>query len=117
MSESDIHFLESESRKNPSEGGNGGNGGGGSDITQRLSAVEQGLGTVEKRLGAVEEKVGAVEQRLGTVEKNIAVLDERTQYLATKDDVSQLKVWVLGGVLGGMAAGIPITISALKLLS
>ena len=69
-------------------GGNGHNGGG--------RGSEDRLRNAEIRLERIETK-----------------LDTQLGHLATKNDVTKVKVWVLSGVLGGMAvaAGIAVAVA------
>ena len=47
----------------------------------------------------------------GPLGERVSALEERTEHLATKADISNLKVWLLVGVLGGILTGIPAAIS------
>ena len=53
----------------------------------------------------------------GRLESRVAVLESELKHPATTADVLGLKIWVLGGVIGGMivAAGLAIAISRLFL--
>lgn len=53
----------------------------------------------------------------GRLESRVAVLESELKHLATKADVLGLKIWVLGGVIGGMivASGLATAISRLFL--
>ncbi len=58
------------------------------------------------------------------VEQRLARLETRIEYLATKEDVQkletrveQVKVWVLAGVIGGMAVAAGLTVAILRLFS
>ena len=42
---------------------------------------------------------GGTEARLAAVEAQVAALNVRAEYLATKEDIQKLKVWVLSGVI------------------
>ena len=63
--------------------------------------------------GGSSEKEG----RLATVEMDVAVLKTHMGYLATKEEIQSVKVWILCGVLGGMAVAATLAISIFKLLS
>lgn len=83
MSEDQDNVLDHPTRSPPSRGGS--DGGGFDD--ERLRAVEVGLAKLETKVDGLDQKV------------------------ATKTDISNLKVWVLGGVLG--AIGIAATIATI----
>ena len=38
------------------------------------------------------------------------------KYLATKEDLQKLKVWILGGVIGAAVLGIVVSLTAVRLL-
>ena len=75
-----------------SHGGNGHNGGG--------RGSEDRLRNVEIQLAEIRTK-----------------LDTQLDHLATKNELTTLKVWVLGGVLGGMAIAASIAVAIIRLLS
>lgn len=52
-----------------------------------------------------------VDARLRAVEERLARLETRMDYMATKEDIQKLKIWVLGGALG---SGIPIVLLVVK---
>ena len=52
----------------------------------------------------------------GDYGERLAKLEGRMDYLATKEDIQKIKVWVLSGVLGGMVAAATITVAVVKLL-
>lgn len=41
-----------------------------------------------------------VDARLRAVEERLARLETRMEYMATKEDIQKLRIWVLGGALG-----------------
>ncbi|MCY4381667.1 MAG: hypothetical protein OXE44_00760 [Nitrospinae bacterium] len=49
-------------------------------------------------------------------ERRLSSLETHIQYLATKEDIQKVKVWVLGGVLGGMGIAAAITVGIFRLL-
>ena len=51
------------------------------------------------------------------VRERLAKLEERTEHSATKEDIQKLKVWILGGVIGGLVATVPIALLTIKLFS
>ena len=53
----------------------------------------------------------------GEVYERLTALETHMQYLATKKEVSDLKIWVLSGVLGGMGIAVVIALSIAKLVS
>ena len=63
--------------------------------------------------GGRDEKEG----RLVAVEADVAVLNARMDYLATKEEIRSVKVWILCGVLGGMSVAAALAIAIFKLLS
>lgn len=52
-----------------------------------------------------------VDARLRAVEDRLARLETRMEYMATKEDIQKLKIWVLSGALG---TGIPIALLVVK---
>lgn len=54
---------------------------------------------------------GGVDARLRAVEERLARLETRMDYMATKEDIQKIKIWVLGGALG---SGIPIALLVVK---
>ena len=48
------------------------------------------------------------------VEGRVATLEARIQYLATKEDIQKIKVWVLGGVVGAMVLGVGIAFTVAR---
>ena len=62
---------------------------------------------------------GGTDQRLRAVELGLAGLNARFEselkHLATKEDLQKIKVWVLSGVLGGMALAATVAVTILKL--
>ena len=55
-----------------------------------------------------------IEIRLARLEEK---LETHLRYLATKEDIQKIKVWCLGGVIGGMAVAAGLAVGILKLLS
>lgn len=55
-----------------------------------------------------------VDARLRAVEDRLARLETRMEYMATKEDIQKLKIWVLGGVLSSVVAAIPIALLVVK---
>ena len=53
--------------------------------------------------------------RLAAVESRLAALETHVKYLATKEDIQKIKVWVLAGVLGGSAIAVGLTATVIKL--
>ena len=51
----------------------------------------------------------------GGIEDRLARLETRIEYLATKEDIQKLKVWVLGGVLVAMGLGAGIVLGILRI--
>ena len=52
----------------------------------------------------------------GNIESRLARLETHLGYLATKEDIQKIKVWILGGVIGGMVAALALAAGILKLL-
>lgn len=50
-----------------------------------------------------------------SVPERLIALETELKHLATKTEIQKLKVWVLGGVLGGMALAATIAIAAVRL--
>ena len=63
-------------------------GGGGDD--SRLRALEEGMARLDERVGAIKE------------------------HMAEKNDITSLKVWILGGVLAAIAVGAGIAAAVVK---
>lgn len=55
-----------------------------------------------------------VDARLRGVEERLARLENRMDYMATKEDVQTLKIWILGGIMGSVVATIPIALFVVK---
>ncbi len=53
----------------------------------------------------------------GSIEERLVKLETHVQYLATKEDIQKLKVWVLGGVVGGMVLAVTITLAIARIWS
>ena len=60
---------------------------------------------------------GGPDARLAAVESRLAALETRVEYLATKEDIQKIKVWVLGGVLGGSVMAAGLTVAVIRLFS
>ena len=56
------------------------------------------------------------DSRLRSVEIDLATIKERTANMATKNDVTMLKVWILGGLLGGIPVAVTVGMIAVKFL-
>ena len=39
--------------------------------------------------------------------ERLARLEEKVEHLASKEDIQKLKVWILGGIVAGIVAGVP----------
>ena len=59
---------------------------------------------------------GGIERRLAAVEAQVAALNARMEYVATKEDVQKIKVWVLGGLIAGLIGAATVAVSVVKLL-
>ena len=63
---------------------------------------------------------GRLDDRLRNVEIQLAEmrtkLDTELGHLATKDELTKVKVWVLSGVLGGMAIAAGMALAAARIL-
>ena len=53
----------------------------------------------------------------GDLRERVAVIETEIKHLATKEDFQKLKVWVLSGVIGGMAIAAGLAVAILKLLT
>lgn len=84
---SEIHRLQASSPP-PSRASNGGGNGNGFDA--RLRALEIQMGRIDERITAMQEN------------------------MAKKNDVTNLKVWMLGGVLSGIILGVVIATTVVK---
>ena len=47
--------------------------------------------------------------------ERLAALEAKLEFLATKEDVKDIKVWTLKGVIGGMVLAASVSIAILKL--
>lgn len=68
--------------------------------TPESSGSGGGNGGSDRRLAEIESRLTALE----------TAFDRELKHLATKVDIQKIKVWVLGGVLGGMAIATGIAI-------
>ena len=50
------------------------------------------------------------------IEERLAALETRIDYLATKEDIQKIKVWVLAGVIGAVVVALGIALAILRLL-
>ena len=57
---------------------------------------------------------GVLDTRLRNVEVGMARVEERLEHVALENDVTRLKVWVLGGVLSGMVVAALISLTVVK---
>ena len=57
------------------------------------------------------------EARLRAVEDSLLVIETKFPDLATKEDLKDLKVWWLGGIIAGMASAAIITLAFLRIFS
>ncbi len=63
-----------------------------------------GSGGIEARLRGLEIQMARIEVRVDNIEAN----------MATKTDISNLKVWILGGVLSGIVLAVTIATIVVK---
>ena len=49
------------------------------------------------------------------IEERLAALETHLQYLATKEDIQKLKIWVLGGVIAAGVAGLGVAVLIVRL--
>lgn len=66
--------------------------------------------SLESRLTRLETHF----QYLATKE-DLRKIETHLQYFATKEDIQKLKVWWLGGIIGGMGLAATIAIAVLRL--
>lgn len=66
--------------------------------------------SLESRLTRLETHI----QYLATKE-DLRKIETHLQYFATKEDIQKLKVWWLGGIIGGMGLAATIAIAVLRL--
>ena len=52
----------------------------------------------------------------GDIRERLSALEAEFKHLATKTDISNLKVWILGGLIAGLFAGIPSAVAILVLV-
>ena len=62
--------------------------------------------------GGNDVRLRRVEDRLTRLETK---LDTALPYLATKEDIQKIKVWILAGVLGGIALAVTVAFAFLKM--
>ena len=55
-----------------------------------------------------------VEVRLRAVEERLVRLETRMCYMVTKEDLKDLKIWILGSALGSVVAAVPIALLMIK---
>ena len=55
-----------------------------------------------QRLNRIDNAINGVEGGPGGLKERMAALEKKSDSFATKDDVSKVKIWILGGVVGGM---------------
>ena len=58
---------------------------------------------------------GEFDQRLRDVEGHLRELREGMKHVALREDVLKLRIWVLGGVIGGMIAAVTLGIAIARL--
>ena len=46
--------------------------------------------------------------------ERLARIEAKLEFFATKEDIQKIKVWVLGGVLGGMAIATGLAVTIIK---
>ena len=51
----------------------------------------------------------------GGIGDRVTALETHLQYLAKKEDIKDLKIWILAGVVGGMALAVGLAMTFLKL--
>ena len=51
-----------------------------------------------------------------TLEARVAALETHMHYLATKEDIQKIKVWVLGGLLGGISLAAMLILASIRWL-
>ena len=62
----------------------------------------------EARMRVLEVQLARIDERM------VAIKDNMDKSMATKTDISNLKVWILGGVLGGIAVAAAIAATVVK---
>ncbi len=50
-----------------------------------------------------------------TLEARVAQLESHMRYLATKEDIKKIKVWVLGGLLGGLPVVLLLALAIIRM--
>ena len=109
MSTASVHRLDGEREGREHSGGNGGNG--------RLRAVEDRLTRLEAKFEylATKEDVGRLETEL----KHLATKEDFEKAMVeiekNRVEIQKIKVWVLSGVLGGMATAALIALGIMRL--
>lgn len=116
MSTASVHRLDGEREGREHSGGNGGNG--------RLRAVEDRLTRLEAKFEylATKEDVGRLEtelKHLATKEDvktaMVEIEKNRAEIEKNRVEIQKIKVWVLLGVLGGMATAALIALGIMRL--
>ena len=58
---------------------------------------------------------GEIDDRLRVVEGDVRAIQSTLQHVALREDVLRLKLWVLGGVIGGMVIAVTLGIAIARL--
>ena len=91
----EVHELPASSPP-PSRASNGGGNGNGSDA--RLRRLEVQVARIDERVAGMQDNM-AKEAQVVRIDERVAGMQDN---MAKKNDVTSLKVWILGGVLCGI---------------
>ena len=45
------------------------------------------------------------------IRERLAILEGRSRHFATKTDIRDIKIWVLGSILGGIIGAVPVLVA------
>lgn len=58
---------------------------------------------------------GKFDDRLRTVETAVAKIETKMENVATREDVLKVRLWVVGGVVGGILTAVAFALAAFRL--
>lgn len=64
-----------------------------------------------------EEPPGKSGDGGGNFGERLAAVETHVQYLATKEDIAQVKVWILSGVIGGAVIATGLAIAVIRIFA
>ncbi len=103
-------------RNTPDDISNDGMDAGFMSIDSRLDGMDTRFTAIESRLDGMDARFTVIESRLTAIESRLTKIETQLQYTATKEDLQKLKVWVLGGLMGGMTLAATAVVIVLRLM-